>query len=110
MMVLESRKLSLLLVVTAALAAAGCIEDNMDPEGLAVAKATGGAQIVFNLDARPFPEIPFPSDLATRLDPTSPTGRRLNVSYLGGSNQEEKVRKYVNRMSLAVILYNSTSV
>ena len=46
------------------------------PEVLADRPADGtGPTIIFDLDARPLPEIPFPNDLATRLDPSSPTGR-----------------------------------
>ena len=47
-------------------------------EGLAPAKDTGGPRIVFDLQRQPLPEIPFPSDLAARADPSSPTGVRLN--------------------------------
>lgn len=77
---------------------AGCIDENDGPRGLRDASPSGGPRIVFDLDARPFPEIPFPNDLATRIDPDSDTGRRLNVSLLGGTEQEEKVRTFVNQM------------
>lgn len=77
---------------------AACVEDNDLPEGLARAQPSGGAQIVFDLEARPFPEIPFPNNLATRVDETSSTGRRLNVSLEGASDAEEAVRYKVNQM------------
>lgn len=86
-----------IFVVLASLAS-GCIDENQSPQGLNKAVVSGGPTVVFDLDARPFPDIPFPNDLATRVDPTSPTGRRVNVSLLGGSEQEENVRKFVNRM------------
>ena len=62
------------------------------PEGLAVAQETAGPRVVFDLDARPLPEIPFPNDLATRPDPESPTGRRLNLSTFGPTRLESDVR------------------
>lgn len=77
----------------------GCIEDNRVPQSLAISQPSGGAKIVFDLDARPFPEIPFPNNLATRTDPTSPTGKRINVSFKGSSDQEEEVRKALNKMT-----------
>lgn len=79
--------------------AVGCAEDNDLPEGLADARFAGGPQIVWNLEARPFPEIPFPNDVATVVDDSSPTGRRVNVSLEGASEAETAVRVKVNRMN-----------
>ncbi|MFP4598162.1 MAG: hypothetical protein ACLFVJ_07920 [Persicimonas sp.] len=79
--------------------AAGCFDDNQPPEGLRTSEQSGGPQVVFNLDDWPFPDIPFPNDVATRADPDSPTGRRINVSYFGATDAEAKVRKSINRMS-----------
>lgn len=76
-----------------------CIEDNSDPVGLRLSQPTGGPVVKFDLDARPFPEIPFPNDLATRVDPTVPTNKRLNVSLVGGSIQEERVRRVLGQMT-----------
>ena len=59
--------------LTLALCAAGC--NPAMPEGLAPTPAGSGPKVVFDFDARPLPEIPFPNDLATRPDPESPTGR-----------------------------------
>ena len=52
--------------------------------------------VVHELDTRPFPDIPFPNDLGARLDPSSPTGRRLNVSMTGESRLERQVRIQLN--------------
>ncbi len=87
------------VVVVLSVLAAACVEENADPEGLATATASGGPKIVWDLDARPFPEIPFPNDLATRPDPTSPTGRFVNVSLEGASMAEEEVRAKINKMN-----------
>ncbi len=66
-------------------------------EGLAPTPAGTGPQVVFNLETSPFPEIPFPNDLATRPDPNSPTGRRINVSLLAPSFPERAVRAKIDR-------------
>jgi hypothetical protein len=78
---------------------AACVEDNHLPEGLADARFAGGPQIMWDLEARPFPEIPFPNDVATVIDETSPTGRRVNVSVQGASDAESAVREKVNEMT-----------
>ncbi|MEZ4460471.1 MAG: hypothetical protein R3E66_12255 [bacterium] len=93
------KKHFLLTLVALSLSTAACIEDNAEPTGLRDSDATGGPTVKFDLDARPFPEIPFPNDLATRVDPRVPSGKRLNVSLIGGSRQEEKVRRFVDEMT-----------
>lgn len=73
--------------------ATGCTDAfTARPAGLVESAATEGPKVVFDLDARPLPEIPFPNDLATRPDPESPTGRRLNLSLLGPTLLESEVR------------------
>ena len=69
------------------------------PEGLAPAVTEPSAPVVvFDLAARPLPEIPLPNDLATRLDPNEPfTGRRVNVSLDAPTAVEREVRR---RLSL----------
>src|SRR5438105_15826420 len=61
-------------------------------EGLAQAQQTGGPKVVFDLLHKPLPEIPFPSDLATRPDPTSRTGLRINASLIAPTQLERNVR------------------
>ncbi|RLB56906.1 MAG: hypothetical protein DRI34_08435 [Deltaproteobacteria bacterium] len=67
--------------------------------GLGETPAGDGPQVVFDFDHRPFPDIPFPNDLATRADPTSPTGRRVNASLLGSTRMEEQFRRRFDRLS-----------
>jgi len=70
-----------------------------DPaEGLRETPSGSGPHIVFDLDRRPLAEIPFPNDVATRLDPSSPTGRRLNVSLTGATRLERQVRARLNTL------------
>lgn len=79
--------------------AAGCLTDNEQPAGLRQSQQAQGPKVVFDLDAWPFPDIPFPNDLATLPDPTSPTGKRINVSLNGATQAERKVREYINRQA-----------
>ncbi len=72
---------------------------NKPPEGLAEAPPGKGPMIKFDLDARPFPDIPFPNDSATRIDSSSPTGRRLNVSVIADTRLESDLREKLNRLS-----------
>lgn len=72
---------------------------NPPPEGLAPAPAGTGPLVTFDLDERPLPEIPFPNDLATRPDPTSPTGRRINVSLISPTGLEARTRARFNRLT-----------
>jgi hypothetical protein len=54
--------------------------------------------VMFDLDAKPLPEIPLPSDLATRGDETSPTGKRVNISLEAPTALERKLRAAANRL------------
>ena len=68
------------------LALAGCAPQ----VGLAPTEVTGGPVVRYDIDAEPLPEIPLPNDTATRLDPTSATGRRLNFSVVAGRTEHER--------------------
>ncbi|MBI2059110.1 MAG: hypothetical protein HYT87_05000 [Nitrospirae bacterium] len=67
--------------------------------GLAPRRLTDGPRIVFELTAKPFPKIPFPNNVATRIDPSSPTGRRVNASLVGPTLLERDIRAKVDRLS-----------
>lgn len=86
-----------MLVLVVALTTS-CIDENKTPEGIRAASPSGGAKVIFDLDARPLPEIPFPNDVATRIDPRSPTGKRLNVSTEAPTDLESRVRGKANRL------------
>ncbi len=72
---------------------------NKPPEGLAEAPPGKGPMIKFDLDAKPFPDIPFPNDSATRIDSSSPTGRRVNISVIASTRLESDLREKINRLS-----------
>ncbi|MBM4292999.1 MAG: hypothetical protein FJ138_17580 [Deltaproteobacteria bacterium] len=64
------------------------------PEGLAPAPA---ARVMVKHDSlhRPLPDLPLPNDLATRLDPTSAMGRRINASMVAPTALEAHVRRKI---------------
>ena len=67
-------------------------------EGLAPARDTGGPHVVFDLQRKPLPEIPFPSDLAARADLGSPTGLRLNSTLAAPSQLEQRTRALLDQL------------
>jgi len=85
-------------VALGCIAIIGCAGDNWE-EGLRKTPYGTGPKVVWDLDARPFPDVPFPNDVATRLDPTSPTGRRVNVSLIATTKLEGSVRKKLDDLS-----------
>lgn len=66
--------------------------------GLAPAPAGDGPRVMFDPYARPFPDVPLPNDVATRTDPSSPTGLRLNVAETGEIDMERRTRRDLNRL------------
>ncbi len=69
------------------------------PDGLRVTPEGSGPLVHFDFDAEPLPEIPFPNDLAARLDSTSPTGIRLNFSEVAPTEHERALRRKANRLT-----------
>lgn len=68
------------------------------PEGLAKAGGGNGPVIIFDPLAKPVPEIPFPNDLATVLDESTITGRRINISTEASTEVERDVRRSLNTL------------
>ena len=68
------------------------------PAGLATTPAGDGPVVVFDLTRRPLPEIPAPNDIATFADPTSRTGRRINVSLVAPTDMEQDARAGFSEM------------
>lgn len=52
-----------------------------------------GPKVVFDYQKRPFPDVPFPNDVFTRQDETSPTGMRIIVPELGATDMETRLRR-----------------
>ena len=74
----------------------GC---QVSPEGLRLTPEGNGPLIVVDWDAEPLPELPFPNNLATRPDPMSPTGRRLNISTEAVTEYESETRAKLNTLT-----------
>ncbi|MEM9067307.1 MAG: hypothetical protein AAGE52_02335 [Myxococcota bacterium] len=74
------------------LALATACETGGLPQGLAETQPGSGPRILWDLNGEPLPELPLPNDAATWPDPTSPTGRRLNVSVIAPTFFEELTR------------------
>ena len=58
----------------------------------------GGPTVVFDPLRLPDPEIPLPNDFALRVDPTSPTGVRLNLTTQAGTATETALRRQIDRL------------
>ena len=70
-----------------------------DPStGLALSEPSGGPAVVWDIEAKPLPEIPLPNNSATRLDSSSLTGRRLNISEEASTEMERRARRSFNQM------------
>ena len=65
-------------------------------EGLAKTPAGTGASVVFDAFAKPLPNIPLPNDFATRFDPGSITGRRINAATEATTAWEKAARKSID--------------
>ncbi|MDB4946259.1 MAG: hypothetical protein JWP97_5793 [Labilithrix sp.] len=68
------------------------------PEGLRRTPAGDGPTVKFDVTHRPLPEVPLPNDVATFADPTSRTGRRVNVSLVAPTAMEQKAREDFSTM------------
>ena len=69
------------------------------PEGLRLTPDGNGPKVIVDWDAEPFPELPFPNNLATRPDVDSPTGLRLNISTVASTKYESETREKLNTLT-----------
>ena len=79
-------------------AVAACDPSGERSDGLKSAEPSGGPAVVWDVLAKPLPEIPLPNDSATRPDATSATGRRLNISEEASTELERRSRRHFNRL------------
>jgi hypothetical protein len=95
---MSKKSLTRLLPLLVVLGAGACLGDA--PAFLGSTPAGKGPMVSFDVFHKPFPEIPLPNDFATRYDPTSPTGRRLNASILAGPTKwEQATRAELDKLS-----------
>lgn len=83
------------LALAALLALPGCMADS--PEGLGFGN-DAQTTVVMDFDHEPNPLMPLPNDLATRADPNSPTGRRLNASIIAPTQYESRTRELIDEL------------
>ncbi|MEC8422809.1 MAG: hypothetical protein VX000_03465, partial [Myxococcota bacterium] len=69
------------------------------PEGLRATPEGTGPVVRVDWDARPLPDVPFPTDLATTVDRHSPTGLRLNVPLAASTELERHAREKLNMLT-----------
>ena len=86
-------RLAFLLLLAASLAACA------PPAGLRATPGGTGPTIVVDWDAEPLPELPFPNDMALRVDASSPTGVRFNLSMEAPTQLEREAREKANELT-----------
>jgi hypothetical protein len=91
------RLLSVKAFVVLGIALAACVVDTV-PIGLRATPSGPGARVVFDVLRRPLPEVPLPNDVATFADPTSRTGRRVNVSVVAPTSMEQAARTSIDEL------------
>jgi hypothetical protein len=77
----------------------GIIGCQTSPEGLRQTPDGNGPRVLVDWDAEPFPDIPFPNNMATKPDSDSPTGRRLNISTEASTVYESETREKLNTLT-----------
>ena len=70
------------------------------PEGKGLMESGNGtgAEVVFDVFAKPLPNIPLPNDFATRFDATSPTKKRINASMQAATKWERSTRESLDQL------------
>lgn len=80
-------------LTAALLAVAGCGDGgSLEPAEL-TASCDGGPRVIFDPLTEHTPEVPLPNDVATVIDTSSPTGRRVNVRIFAPTVFEQAVRR-----------------
>lgn len=69
------------------------------PEGLRLTPTGTGPLVTVDWDAKPLANIPFPNDLATRPDPGSVTGLRVNIPLEAATDHEAETREKINSLT-----------
>ena len=89
-----STRLGTGLVALLLLVQLGC--EGPEAEGILSTPLSGGPRIIFDIDHKPLPDVPYPNNIATRLDSSSATGRRINISLEADTLAERKLRAKIN--------------
>lgn len=99
---MKTATIRILSLFALSLLATGC-GGSADPSGdgaigLGETDRAGGPVVVWDVEHKPLPEIPLPNDAATRLDRSSPTRRRLNISLETTTRYERRTRELFNTL------------
>ncbi|MBT9555067.1 MAG: hypothetical protein IV100_03510 [Myxococcales bacterium] len=73
----------------------GCLSE--EPAGIGASPAAA-VTVKFDFFHRPLPELPLPNDVATRVDASSPTGRRINASMIAATRYEVRTRELIDQL------------
>lgn len=95
---MSGRSVAVLVTLVASCVFGSACTVDTAPDGARRTPAGDGPLVVFDTTRRPLPEIPQPNDVATFADPTSRTGRRLNVSLIAPTHLEVKAREGFNSL------------
>ncbi len=90
--------LRLILAMTMLAACTGDDASESTDNSLQMSPRGGGPRVAFDLSAKPFPLIPLPNDVATVSDPTSRTGRRVNLGRDGTTTLEARTHEALNEL------------
>jgi hypothetical protein len=74
---------------------AGCMSSA--PEGIAPS-APAATTVKLDFEHQPLPEIPLPNDIATVIDTSSPTRRRINASMIAATGFERGTRERLDEL------------
>ena len=97
-MFLAKNRLSLLVSTLGIIALGAACGIDTAPDGLRRTPAGDGPMVKFDTAHRPLPEVPLPNDIASFADPTSRTGRRINVSLVAPTFMERNAREDFSTM------------
>src|SRR5262245_21212522 len=75
--------------------ATGC--SNSSSEGVADSQPAA-TTVKLDFFHKPLPDIPLPNDIATIVDSTSATGRRINASMIAPTGFERRVRDLADHL------------
>jgi len=92
-----SLRLPLTFALGASLLLASCETGGL-PEGWRATPPGDGPMVTWDLDHEPLPDLPLPNDFATYPDPSTATGRRLNVSTVAPTAFEAHTRRGFDTM------------
>ncbi len=91
-------RLSFLVSAVGVIALGAACGIDTAPDGLRATPSGNGPVVKFDVAHRPLPDVPLPNDLATFADPTSRTGRRINVSLVAPTFMERNARESFTSM------------